>query len=535
MKRAGRRILMERKIVELLISGAGVNYVTRTLHVSKTRVRRLREQAKEHGYLDVEGKKGLAALPRYPEAVFPDGTDGRALQISEPQRQLDGCRAWMEERLQAGWHAVTVHEELPVKVGRSSFYRYLEREKLDRIGESYRRVVPEIVHRPGEALLVDWGKLRDAIDPATGKRRTLWMFTGILGYSRYLMVRLVWSNDLETTLKTLASMFEELGGVPMRVTTDNPKCFALLASVYEPVLNPGFERFAGHYGFLPECLAPAAPEKKGKIERPMPYVRRLYEAHGEAWHGLEESQAYLDKKMAVANERKHGTTLRRPREIFRGEEAAALKPLPALAYEVEIFHEGVVRKDGHVRFLNKYYSMEEKYIGEEVAVIGSATQVCLYHQGRLIEVHPRLTGHLISKSTKPQHLKPWEQAMADHSIYRERAARLGPSVEALIITLLKQGQGFIDTRKIWGILSLDKSYAPEKINEACRRALAMCNPSYRAVRGLLEFEDAPEPSNLAPETFAPGPAQGGQSRHKFVRPLSVYQIQLPLPETEGNA
>lgn len=524
---------MERKIVELLVGGAGVNHVTRMLHVSKTRVRRLREQAKEHGYLGQDGKKGLAALPRYPEAVFPDASDGRTLQISEPQRLLDKHRSWMEERLQAGWHAVTVHEELPVAVGRSSFYRYLEREKLDRIGETYRRVVPEIVHRPGEALLVDWGKLRDVFDPVTGKKRTLWMFTGILGYSRYLMVRLVWSNDLQTTLKALASMFAELGGVTVRATTDNPKCFALTASNYEPVLNPGFERFAGHYGFLPECLAPAAPEKKGKIERVMPYVRRLYEAHGDAWHGLEESQAYLDKKMAVANDRKHGTTLRRPSEIFRGEEAAALKALPALAYEVEVFHEGVVRKDGHVRFENKYYSMEEKYIGEDVTVIGNATQVCLYHQGKLIEVHPRVTDRLFSKSTKPQHLKPWEQAMADHSIYRERAGKLGPSVEALVLTLLKQGQGFIDTRKIWGILSLDKRHTPKRINEACRQALAMGNPSYRAVRGLLDFEDAPE-SEERPQEDCHQPAQQ-QGNHRFVRPLSVYQTQLALIEPEGNA
>lgn len=533
MTRVSRRRQMERKIVEMLISGAGVNHVTRMLHVSKTRVRRLREQAKEHGYLSAEGKKGLAPLPRFPEVVFPDASDGRTLQISEPQRLLDGHRGWIEERLQAGWHAVTVHEELPIKIGRSSFYRYLEREKLDRIGATFRRVVPEIIHRPGEALLVDWGKLRDVIDPETGKKRTLWMFTGILGYSRYLMVRLVWSNDLETTLKALASMFEELGGVVLRVTTDNPKCFALLASAYEPVLNPAFERFAGHYGFVPECLPPADPEKKGKIERPMPYVRRLYEAHGEAWHGIEESQEYLNKKMAVANERKHGTTLRKPREVFLGEEAATLKPLPALAYEIEVFHEGVVRKDGHVRFQNKYYSTEEQYIGEEVTAIGNATQVCLYHQGRLIEVHARVTDRMISKSTKPHHLKPWEQAMADQSIYRERAAKLGPSVEALVLAVLKQGLGFIDTRKIWGILSLDKRYGAASIDEACRRALAMGNPSYRAVRSLLELGSMAKSAELPPEPAA-RPAQE-QAGHRFVRPLSVYAAQLALLEPEGNA
>ena len=173
---------MERKIVELLKGGAGVNEVVVALKISKLRVRRSRERAKEYGYLAMDGKPGAAELPPYPETIFPDLIDGRALQVSEPQRQLEPHRAWIAERLQAGWHAVTVFEELPVKVRRSSFYRYLERERLNQIGTTY-RVVPEIVHRCGEALLLDWGKLRDAIDE-TGRKRTLWMFTGIMGYSR---------------------------------------------------------------------------------------------------------------------------------------------------------------------------------------------------------------------------------------------------------------------------------------------------------------------------------------------------------------
>ena len=38
-----RRRLMDRKIVELLIGGARVNSISRTLRVSKRRIRRLRE------------------------------------------------------------------------------------------------------------------------------------------------------------------------------------------------------------------------------------------------------------------------------------------------------------------------------------------------------------------------------------------------------------------------------------------------------------------------------------------------------------
>ena len=519
---------MDRKIVELLRGGAGVNSVKAMLKVSKIRIRRLRERAKEYGYLAEDGKPGAAELPLYPEAIFPEQIDGRSLKPSEPQRQLEPHRAWIAERLQAGWHSVSVFEELPVKVKRSSFYRYLERERLNRIGATF-RVVPEIIHRCGEALLLDWGKLRDVIDEM-GRKRTVWALTGILGYSRYLMVRLVWSNDVETTLKAIASMFIEMGGVPAKATSDNPKCFALEASKYEPRLNPAFERFAAHYGFFIECLPPADPQKKGKIERPMPYVRRLYEAHGEAWLGLEESQEYFDRKMAIANERKHGTTMRRPREIFRDEEAGALKALPPLAYEIETFHEGTVRRDGHVRFLNKYYSTDEEHIGAEVTVLGNSTQVSIYLGGKLIEVHPRITDWRQSKSTKPHHLKPWERAMEDHSVYRTRAAKLGPNVEALVMSILKQGQGFVDTRKIWGILSLDKRYAADRIDAACQRTRAMGSLSYRMVHDLLEMERI---STTA--TAQTWPNEEDKTKHRFVRPLSVYGEQLSLLAKEGHA
>lgn len=524
---------MDRKIVELLKCGAGVKQVVKTLQVGKKRVRCLRERAKEYGYLDAKGKPGAAALPPYPEAIFPESIDGRTIQPSEPQQLLALHRPWIAERLQAGWHAVTVFEELPVKVNRSSFYRYLERENLNKIGVSF-RVVPEIIHRSGEALLLDWGKLRTVID-ADGRKRTLWMFTGILGYSRYLMVRLVWSNDVETTLKAMASMFSELGGVTWKVTSDNPKCFALEASKYEPLLNPAFERFAAHYGFIIECLPPADPEKKGKIERPMPYVRRLYEAHGETWAGIEESQEYLNKKMAVANERKHGTTQQRPREIFQSEEALALKTLPALAYEIETFHEGTVRQDGHVRFQNKYYSTDEDYIGKEVTVLGNSTQVSIYHAGKLLEVHPRITVWWQSKSTKSQHLKPWEQALEDHSVYRERAAKLGADVEVLIVAILQQGQGFIDTRKIFGILCLDKSYEAEEINDACRQAFAVGSLSSRTVHNLLRLKRCA--TTAASEALGVEvPVRVKNRAHRFVRPLSVYTGQMPLfVKEEGNA
>lgn len=538
-----RRRLMDRKIVEMLRAGAGVKAVARQLHAARWRIRELREQAKACGYLQEGGRPGPVELPAYPQAVFPDGVDKRTLKLSEAHQLLEPKKAWVQERLEAGWHAVTVFEELPADlqavVSRSSFYRFLQRHRLNRLGEEY-RVVPEIRHKAGEALILDWGKLRDAPDPVTGKMRSLWMFMGVMGHSRWLMIRLVWTMDTPTTLRILEWMFRQIGGAPFKVTIDNPKCFALEASMYEPLINPAAERFAAHYGTLIECLPPRDPKKKGKIERAVPYGRRLYEAHEDTWLGIEESQSYLDKKLILANNRRHGTTLRRPQEVFEQEEKQTLKPLPVLAYEIEEFHEGVVRQDGHVRFANKYYSVDEKYKEEKVVVLGDSKMVSIYHKGVLLEVHARITDPNQSKSTKPEHLKPWERAMQDDSMYRRRAQALGPFVDEMIMKLLAQGQGFIDTRKIWGILSLDKEHAAGDIDAACRRALELDQIGYRAVKKFLEWAQTQRlmqgvclPNEKGkPMVVADGPV------FKHVRPLSVYQDQLRLFQEEsevGNA
>ena len=121
--------------------------------------------------------------------------------------------------------------------------------------------------------------------------------------------------------------------------------------------------------------------------------------------------------------------------------------------------------------------------------------------------------------------------MQDDSMYRQRAAKLGADVDEMIVRLIRRGEGFIDMRKIWGILSLDKCYAPAKINAACRRALEMDSLSYRMVKHLLEIEEVnrlDEAGQPRMEDPQPGLSVLNQKQHKHVRPLSVYQEQLSL-------
>ena len=148
-------------------------------------------------------------------------------------------------------------------------------------------------------------------------------------------------------------------------------------------------------------------------------------------------------------------------------------------------------------------------------------------------MHERLTDPHKSKSTKPHHLKPWEQSLQDDTSYRQRARALGPQVDAMIEKILAQGKGFIDLRKVWGILSLDKRYPASRIDGACGRALVVGQVGYQAVKRWLEWENVAVPSSPGgpvAENAAPPLVE-----NKYVRPLSVYREQVDRLPDEVHA
>jgi hypothetical protein len=430
-----------------------------------------------------------------------------------------------------------VFEELPCKgVTRSSFYRFLVRHKLQKLAKDGQRdsFTPPIVHQPGEALLLDWGKLRDVVDPATGERRTLWAFVGVMGFSRYMMVRLVWTNSVAVTFDAIEQMLRELGGVPKRLTSDNPKCFCLTADQHDPLLNPAFARLAQHYDFIPECLPPRDPEKKGKVERPMPFVRRLFQAYPKDFVSIEHAQAYMDRKVTLANERRHGTTALKPIDVYVGVESAKMKELPGLAFERQEVAYPVVRKDGYVRFAGKYYALGDSHIGKDAVVLATAARVSIYVGRDLAETYDRITSPYETHATKDHLLQPWQKIEESNAHYLRRAEAIGPHCLHMIRSLLQKGDGFVDVRIIWGVLTLEKKYPRQHIDFGCQTALEIGRLSSRFVERLIRLTMTNKNSETAPApAVAPAPAQAPSrapaTTHvdfQFARSMSVYQDHI---------
>src|SRR5436190_20563798 len=98
------------------------------------------------------------------------------------------------------------------------------------------------------------------------------------------------------------------------------------------VRNLEFLRFAGHWGFTPRACRPYRAQTKGKVERPVRYLRGNF-AYGRAFaHDADLDQQRLSWLDRVANARIHATTQMRPRDRFDRDERFLLQPLAARPY-----------------------------------------------------------------------------------------------------------------------------------------------------------------------------------------------------------
>ena len=109
---------------------------------------------------------------------------------------------------------------------------------------------------------------------ATGVTQAVWLFLVTLGYSRLLTGTWNLQGDLVAVLQGHAAAFTALSGVPRRMLYDRMKTVVTDQDAQgRPVFHPALLALAPHYGFTPEACRPHRAQTKGKIERPVSYIR----------------------------------------------------------------------------------------------------------------------------------------------------------------------------------------------------------------------------------------------------------------------
>jgi len=157
----------------------------------------------------------------------------------------------------------------------------------------------------------------------------------VLGYSRLLWVRFYPRQDLRTLVHGLEACFTSWGGVPQDVLFDQMRA---VLTRDDRVAGGGlthnleFLRFTRHAGFRPRVCRPYRAKTKGKVERPIRYLRESF-LYGRTFLSDADLNAQVEHWLAtVANVRTHATTRAVPLVRFECEERGVLQPLPALPY-----------------------------------------------------------------------------------------------------------------------------------------------------------------------------------------------------------
>src|ERR1700733_6164511 len=244
-------------------------------------------------------------------------------------RKLDAYRGIIQERLQSypRLTAERIFEEI-----RSAGYAGGFTQIKEYVREIRPRSIEEAVRRfetpPGFQGQVDYA----TFNLPWGRRYALVV---VLGYSRLLWLRFFQRQTMQALFAGLESAFQGFGGVPQELLFDQMGAVVIgdgRLSKGAMVLNPEFLRFAAHWGFRPRACRPYRAKTKGKVERPIRYVRESF-FYGRTFINdadlNDQAEGWLQQ---TANLRRHRTIREQPRLRFERDERDMLKPLAPTPY-----------------------------------------------------------------------------------------------------------------------------------------------------------------------------------------------------------
>jgi len=281
---------------------------------------------------------------------------------------------------------------------------------------------------------------------------------------------------------------------------DNLKTGVIKPDLYDPLINRSFGEFAAHYGCLVDPARQGKARDKARVERPVPYARdSFYAGRADEFTSLAHMQAdALRWCRAVANLRQHrGIDRVAPQALFDAEEAAALVPLPATPFELARWSTPKVPPDIHVKVGRALYSVPWRHLGDQVDARESVRTVEIYFENALIATHVRIER---GKQTNYDHYPPEKIAfmMRTPAWCRRRARELGEAV-ADVVDALMEVNALYRLRQAQGVVGLADKHGPERLDAACRKALAAGDPTYRTIKGILaagvEHDQVEEPQS----------------------------------------
>lgn len=526
-----RRVEMDRlqELVRLHRMGTGAREVARMLGMSPTTERTYRTALVNEGLLagTAEELPLLEVLRAAVEKRLPVAADPPQMVSS-----VDSLREGIVALAERGLKPQAIYDRLRLEDPTLTASYYAVRAAW-RKWRKARGVTAEDVAIPvdtaaGDVAQVDFGYVGKLYDPSCGHARKAWVFVMVLAYSRRMVARVCFDQKIETWLRAHVEAFNELGSVPRTLVPDNLKAAVVRAAFGvdgAASLNRSYRELAQHFGFKVDPTPIYAPKKKGKVESGVKYVKRNFFAARDGEDVTTVAAALQRWVDEIANKRVHGTTRRRPADLFAIEREALL-PLPERRFELVTWHQARVHQDSHVAFDKRLYSVPWRLIGQQVWLRATAKAIVVYADDARVAMHDR-RGRT-PRSTHDEHLPadraPWRHR--SRAYWEDRADRISPDVGAYIHEVFDSDDVLSMLRTVQAIVTHLEKFPATRATAACLRAQHFGSYQYRTIKNILR--DGLDLTPLATTTATPLEAP------RFARPVSELLHRSKDKDHEHN-
>lgn len=245
---------------------------------------------------------------------------------------------------------------------------------------------------PGKQAQVDFAEFKVGFTDEPGVMRKVWLFSMVLGSSRWLWGQFCSNQNLHTVLRCHIAAFTAMDGVPSEVLYDRMKTAVVGDDADGTVnYNKSLVALLDHYGAIPRACKAYRAKTKGKVERPFRYIRQDFFL-GRTFRNMEDLNVQFEGwRTGIANPRVHATTGLVVEQAFITEQPSliALPPVPysaVLTVERRVSHEGMISVAGN------YYSVPDTTRKRVLEVQSHPNKICIFEEGMLIATHPVLEG-----------------------------------------------------------------------------------------------------------------------------------------------
>ncbi len=374
---------------------------------------------------------------------------------------------------------------------------YPEGYQLSQFYELYRRWARKLnvsmrqVHKAGEKMFVDFaGDTVPIHDRHTGEIKRAQIFIAVLGASNYTYAEAVWGQDLFNWIEAHVRAFEFFGGAAEILIPDNLKSGVNAACFYEPELNATYREMAVHYGTAVIPARIKRPKDKSKGEIGVYVVERwiLAALRNRKFFSLEELNRAIKELLKKLNNRKFKKMDGSRLSWFETIEKSALKLLPQERYEYALWKKASVNIDYHIEVEKHFYSVPYQLARKKVDVRYTLKTVEVFYNNKRVTSHMRSFSQY-KATTVLEHMPEKHKKYLEWTPERiiNWGSSIGKSCAAVIENIISSKdhpeQGF---RSCLGIIRMSRSYSNDRLEAACRRALAINGCSYKSIKSILK-------------------------------------------------